>query len=201
MLSNIEQAVTSLLASNEAITISNVFSAYMTIAGIRELDTDFVVATFERAMDKHAPRPTVVQSPMIVKLRNQYWYTKLGGCGNGGVMCQKCGQCGGMKHQQRTTSVPAITAPQSTRVVEKAKEAVRKGETLRVTYVLLLTSVYLQPNRRSRNVAAARQRPTHMRLLQAVLIIESRNAGLYHYSIFPHLSFKNSLVFVTHPWS
>jgi hypothetical protein len=131
MLTNIEQAVASLLASNEAITISNVFTAYMNIAGIWELDTDSVVATFERAMDKHAPRPTVVQSPMIVKLRNQYWYTKLGGCGDCGVTCQQCGRCGGMKFSQgiKTASVPALASIQPTRVVEKAQEVVRKGET------------------------------------------------------------------------
>lgn len=130
MLSNIEQAVTSLLASNEAITVSNVFSAYMTIAGLRELDSDSIVATFERAMDKHALRPTDIQSPMIVKLRNQYWYTKLGGCRNSGGVCHKCGSCGGMKPQQsRTVSAPAVTATQPSQAVEKSHEAAREGET------------------------------------------------------------------------
>lgn len=131
MLSNIEQAVTSLLASNEAITISNVFSAYMTIAGIRDLDTESAIATFERAMDKHASRPAAVQSPMIVKLRNQYWYTKLGGChGNEGGVCQKCAQCGGMKFQKprRTEIVPAIAATQPTRGGENAQEVVKKAK-------------------------------------------------------------------------
>jgi hypothetical protein len=143
MLSNIEQAVTSLLASNEAITVSNVFSAYMAIAGLRELDSDSVVATFERAMDKHALRPTVVQSPMIVKLRNQYWYTKLGGCGNSGVVCHKCGHCGGMKPQgKRTVSVPVITAAQPSQAVE-SREAVRKGETALSDSFLLLTMSHL----------------------------------------------------------
>jgi hypothetical protein len=131
MLSNIEQAVTSLLASNEAITVSNVFSAYMTIAGLRELDSDSIVATFERAMDKHALRPTDIQSPMIVKLRNQYWYTKLGGCRNSGGVCHKCGSCGGRKPQQqsRTVSAPAVTATQPSQAVEKSHEAAQEGET------------------------------------------------------------------------
>jgi len=149
MLSNIEQAVTSLLASNEAITVSNVFSAYMTIAGIRELDIESVVATFERAMDKHAPRPTVVQSPMIVKLRNQYWDTKLGGCGSSGGMCHKCEHCGGMKfHQQRRNApAPAITTTPPTQI-SSAQETVRKGETFisNVVPSSRLTSIYLQPN-------------------------------------------------------
>ena len=97
MLSNIEQAITSLIASNKAITISNIFSAYLTIAGIRELDTHSMVATFECAMDKHAPCPAVIQSPMIVQLRNQYWYSKLGGYGkDSAIMCRKC--CHGGHH-------------------------------------------------------------------------------------------------------
>ena len=139
MLSNIEQAVTSLLASNKAITVSNVFSAYMTIAGIRELDTDSAVATFERAMDKHAPRPAVVQSPMIVQLRNQYWYTKLGGCGKGEGMCQQCGRCGGSRfsRQRSIASTPTIAA--TTQVVGKAHETVRRGETVCSTSILSLT--------------------------------------------------------------
>lgn len=101
MLSNIEQAVIGLLDSKQTINVSNVFSAYLRISGLEFHGIDEAVIPFERALDKHAVRPDVVQSPMIVKLRKQYWYTKLGGCTRDGE-CQTCEHCGGMKLQEGT---------------------------------------------------------------------------------------------------
>jgi hypothetical protein len=131
-------------------------------------------------MDKHALRPTVVQSPMIVKLRNQYWYTKLGGCGNSGVVCHKCGHCGGMKPQgKRTVSVPVITAAQPSQAVE-SREAVRKGETALSDSFLLLTMSHLQRSRRNGSESAARWQLTHMHRLQVVFIFRPRGTSIYH---------------------
>lgn len=134
MLSNIEQAVLDLLSTKQSITVPNVFSAYMRIAGHDIGDTEKAVVTFERALDKHAVRPDVVQSPMIVKLRSQYWYDKLGGCKDGDGECHVCEHCGGMrlkdkKHQ--SSEVGATTAteaqepqPQRTKIVKKNKRRV-----------------------------------------------------------------------------
>ncbi|RDB15257.1 hypothetical protein Hypma_004806 [Hypsizygus marmoreus] len=110
MLSNIEQAVVDLLNAKQSITVANVFAAYMRIAGHDLSDTEKAVVTFERAMDKHALRPDVVQSPMIAKLRNQYWYTKLGGCKDGDGECHMCEHCGGMKLKDNKHGRNANTA-------------------------------------------------------------------------------------------
>lgn len=106
MLSNIEQAVIDLLDQEKPITVSNVFSTYMRIAGLDVNFIDEAIITFERAMDKHAARPDVVQSPMIVELRNQYWYTKLGGCKGGSGVCHTCGHCGSMGFYEKKGRVP-----------------------------------------------------------------------------------------------
>ncbi|KAF5374098.1 hypothetical protein D9615_008874 [Tricholomella constricta] len=95
MLSNIEQAVLDLLSTNASITVPGVFAAYMRIAGHDIGDTEKAVATFERALDKHAVRPQ--SQSQIEKLRNEYWYDKLGGCKDGDGVCHMCEHCGGMR--------------------------------------------------------------------------------------------------------
>ncbi|GLB45456.1 hypothetical protein LshimejAT787_2300160 [Lyophyllum shimeji] len=117
MLSNIEQAVLDLLATKQSITVPNVFSAYMRIAGHDMSDTEKAVVTFERALDKHAVRPDDVQSPMIEKLRNQYWYTKLGGRKDGDGECCVCEHCGRLqlkdKSNQRTGACATTATAQA----------------------------------------------------------------------------------------
>jgi hypothetical protein len=130
MLSNIEQAVVDLLDREKAITVPNVFSAYMQIAGLDVDAIEEAVITFERAMDKHAVRPDAVQSPMIVELRNQYWYTKLGGCKDGEGVCHTCESCGGMrlhgKNGRRAVGPPPIA---SATTPPKLHRAPPRGET------------------------------------------------------------------------
>ncbi|KAG5651174.1 hypothetical protein H0H81_009581, partial [Sphagnurus paluster] len=111
MLSNIEQAVLDLLHTKQTITVPNVFSAYMRIAGHDIGDTEKAVVTFERALDKHAVRADVVQSPMIAKLRNQYWYTKLGGREDGDGECHMCEHCGGMRLKDKRHRHPPTAGP------------------------------------------------------------------------------------------
>ncbi|KAG5642988.1 hypothetical protein DXG03_001804 [Asterophora parasitica] len=128
MLSNIERAVLDLLDANQSITVPTAFAAYMRIAGHDIGDTEKAVVTFERALDKHAVRPDVPQSPMIAKLRNQYWYTKLGGCDGGDGECHMCEHCGGMRlkvHKRQhmgagATAVSQIEEPRPLRP-KKAK--------------------------------------------------------------------------------
>lgn len=121
MLSNIEQAVVDLLNAEESITVPNVFSMYMRIAGHDLGDSEKAVITFERAMDKHALRADV-QSPMIEKLRNQYWYSKLGGSKDGDGQCQMCEQCGGLRLQDKKHRSSGIKAS------APAKQHARRGE-------------------------------------------------------------------------
>ncbi|KAF8073395.1 hypothetical protein FPV67DRAFT_742723 [Lyophyllum atratum] len=118
MLSNIEQAVLDLLSTEQSITVPNTFSAYMRIAGHDIGDTEKAVVTFERALEKHAVRPDVVQSPMIAKLRNQYWYAKLGGCEDGDGKCHVCEHCGGLRLQDKKHQHAGGGATTATQVEE-----------------------------------------------------------------------------------
>lgn len=136
MLSNIEQAVVDLLDQEKPITVTSVFSAYMRIAGLDVNFIDEAVITFERAMDKHAARPDVIQSPMIVELRNQYWYTKLGGCKSGNGVCHTCEQCGGVRIYEKKGGVP----PPVERVATQAemRQDRLRGETVSVDATLIV---------------------------------------------------------------
>jgi len=95
MITNLEQAIRHLMGSKQSITVANAFKAYIHIAGHDIEDTEKAVVTFERALDKHVVRPDNAQSDVIVKLRRQYWYNKLGGPGEG--ECRVCEHCGEMR--------------------------------------------------------------------------------------------------------
>ncbi|KAF9465789.1 hypothetical protein BDZ94DRAFT_1253173 [Collybia nuda] len=125
MLSNIEQAVIDLLNQKKPITVPNVFSTYMRIAGIDVNSIDDAVITFERAMDKHAVRPDVIQSPMIVELRNQYWFNKLGGCKAGSGVCHTCESCGGVRLHNRMGKMLIPMVPIAMQVEPRRQDRVR----------------------------------------------------------------------------
>ncbi|KAG6856279.1 hypothetical protein H0H87_005889 [Tephrocybe sp. NHM501043] len=95
MLSNLERAVLEIFNNKEAPTVARVFGTYVRISGLDDGDAGRSVAAFERALDKHSHRGNDV-SKVVATVRNDYWYTKLGGSKDGGGQCHICEHCGVM---------------------------------------------------------------------------------------------------------
>lgn len=94
MHSNIEQAVSDVIASKQEVIISTVLSAYIRVAGFADPSTD-VLTAFERALDKHPDSADKVDSPsskLIAVLRQDYLLGILNGDnGEEYALCPCCG--------------------------------------------------------------------------------------------------------------
>ncbi|KAK7676470.1 hypothetical protein QCA50_020544 [Cerrena zonata] len=132
MCTTIEKALQSLLKAEQPLTVANVLSAYLEIAGFTTTNPDTVsedaIMAFEHALDKHPapPPPRKTKSGKLIprketqrwsfevaKLRDEYWIDRLGVKSCAKCKCRKCGRYIG--------STPAIEeAPtQKKRVVNK----------------------------------------------------------------------------------
>lgn len=164
MRSNIEQAIMDLMTSKQPITLPTILPVYMRIAGFSGLCEEVVIA-FERAMDKHPARPDNIQSPEIERLRNQYWYDKLGGCKNGGGVCHSCPDCGGL----RLPGKERVARDNGASKVEDVSPCEpRKGEWTNLAHLQFVVPTHLlsvQPDVGKRNASASRN-TTHMHLRQ-----------------------------------
>jgi len=75
MLSNIERAVTDVLAANKEVIVANVLPAYVRIAGFKRQSME-VLTAFERAMDKYPDSKDQTDSTsakLVAELRKDYW--------------------------------------------------------------------------------------------------------------------------------
>ncbi|KAG6889126.1 hypothetical protein C0992_006348 [Termitomyces sp. T32_za158] len=113
MPSNLDLAVRALINGKQPQTVPTVFGTYIRISGLDREDANRSVLAFERALDKHPLREDDL-SPIIARVRNDYWYTKLGGNEQGGV-CHVCEHCGTMllpnrkhKHDKGVQKASAI---------------------------------------------------------------------------------------------
>ncbi|KAG6872375.1 hypothetical protein C0995_010189 [Termitomyces sp. Mi166 len=93
MPSNLDLAVRALVNGKQAPTVATVFGTYIRISGLDNGDANRSVLAFERALDKHPLRADDF-SPVVAKVRNDYWYTKLGGTEEEGGVCNICEHCG-----------------------------------------------------------------------------------------------------------
>ncbi len=89
MWTNIELAINFLLSIKQPLTVPNVLSAYIEVAGFRS--TEDAVVAFEHALDKHPlplnyePQGTVYHRPFILEvdhIRRDYWKERLGDAAN-----------------------------------------------------------------------------------------------------------------------
>lgn len=104
MLSNIEQAVANIVASEQEVVLVNVLDAYIRVAGFTHWSADAIVA-FEHALDKYpdsAEKVDSVLAKLITELRQSYWYQMLGVPKGGEAHYSSCPCCGIMKLMQQT---------------------------------------------------------------------------------------------------
>lgn len=131
MCTTIEKALQSLIKADQPLTVVNVLSAYLELAGFAVTDRNTVsadaIVAFEHALDKHpAPPPprktksgkliptkeTPRWSCEVAKLRDEYWKDR------SGKKC-KCRKCGGVIDDD----TPAINeAPTPRKRIVKKRE-------------------------------------------------------------------------------
>ncbi|KAG5336707.1 hypothetical protein E4T56_gene19476 [Termitomyces sp. T112] len=114
MPSNLDLAVRALINGKQPPTVATVFGTYIRISGLDNEDANRSVLAFERALDKH-PRRDDELEPVIARVRNDYWYTKLGGTDEGGGVCHTCEHCGTLslpnqKHKHKGALKTRVTS-------------------------------------------------------------------------------------------
>ncbi|CAL1713812.1 unnamed protein product [Somion occarium] len=141
MSTTIERALTSLVRAQQPITVVNVLSAYLQIAGFAtepSAASEDAILAFEHALDKHpAPPPMrttrngkIVPSSNVpatgrrkysadvARLREEYWKDKLGKSAK--LKCT-CADCGGFVGYVENGHVVDDHSSQKKRVVKKRK--------------------------------------------------------------------------------
>ncbi|OBZ71393.1 hypothetical protein A0H81_08889 [Grifola frondosa] len=102
---NIENAISSLIQSNQPVTISNVITMYLYVTGSVDLLADEAshhqaVIAFEHAMDKYpmisCTEATILKTRLysaeVSQLRRQYWKEVVGNMNGFRCQCESCGQ-------------------------------------------------------------------------------------------------------------
>lgn len=121
MPSNLDLAVRALIDGKQPPTVATVFGTYARISGLDKEDVNRSVLSFERALDKHPLRQDDL-SPVVARVRNEYWYTKLGGNEQGDGVCHVCEHCGSLtlsKRKHKHMSVQKTSAGMTLSVLNK----------------------------------------------------------------------------------
>lgn len=103
MLSNIEQAVATVVALKQDLIPANVLSAYVRVAGFTHWTSDAYIA-FEHALDKYpdsAEKTDSKSAQFVAELRQSYWYQMSGVLKGGEAQPGSCPCCGITKLMQQ----------------------------------------------------------------------------------------------------
>lgn len=152
MLSNIEQAIANVFASEQEVILVNIMDAYVRVAGFTHWSADAFVA-FEHALDKYpdsAEKADSLLAKLITELRQNYWHQMFGVPKGGDAQHSSCPCCGIMKLMQQTVDGQGH--------IEKAMQLAGQvpGPYFCSFYLLLLSNTLFcqQSNRRSQRRSA-----------------------------------------------